>query len=183
MILLFLVFQCLFVTKEHGDTYRARCARVQADMKNLVTQIETYRLDYKCYPGSLQDLNFEYRPAGVVVPPRGDVSSGPSGQTQSNRAILDFFARLDEPDRAFGYWVKPDEGTDKTGGYFVWSRGPDTRFDFEPERLCHLLEQEGVQSARDYFSRNTYNPTNGFRSSGDLIKCGGIFSGKGICSW
>lgn len=179
-VILFLVFQGLFLTKEHGDTYRACCARVQADMKYLVTQIETYRIDYKYYPGSLQNLNFGIKQAGVS---QGAVSSGHSGETQPNRAILDFFAKPDEPDRAFGYWMKPDEGTDKTGGYFIWSRGPNTRSEFEPERLCQLLENEGVQSARDYFCRNTYDPTNGFQSSGDLIRCGGVFSGKGVSFW
>ncbi len=162
-VLLFLVFQGLFVAKDNGDTYRACCARVQADMKQLITQIEIYRIDRKQYPVSLNGLH--------------------SSTSQQNIAVLDLFAKRNETERGFRYWMQPDEGENRVGGYFIWSRGPDTQFDFEPERLCGILEKEGIQGAQAYFSRNEYNPTNGFKSPGDIITSGGYFNKKVINNW
>ncbi len=161
-----IVFILVFAPDTTGVLERQLGGRVSHNMRTLRFLVEDYRIQKNTYPLSLNDIDYD-REVSVF----GDdyVKFGPSSESKKEIATRDPFAKPDEEERVYRYWFQPSAVEGEADECFIWSRGPDTQFDIEPEILQNILENEGLKGTIRYLKQKEYDVTNGCRSSGDII--------------
>lgn len=151
---------------------KARVARVQSDIKALATAQEMYYLDNNSYPPESEDNIFSGRRARAesgllfLTSPIAYMSSIPRDPFQDTTEI-----RFNGEEAAYETGVaKRSSGNILKApniAYMIFSRGPD-------------LAEDGLYSAQPFTgvqrkggNGNTYNISNGIKSSGDIFWYGG----------
>lgn len=145
---------------------RAKVARVKSDIRSLAQAHEMYNLDNNTYPPESEDDIFAGRrarsEAGLLflTHPVSYISSLPHDPFQDSAAI-----RFDGNEAAYETGVAIR--SKKNVAYNIFSRGPD-------------MQENGLYSAQPFYGiqrnngyGNTYHPTNGLISNGDIYWYGG----------
>ncbi len=143
---------------EHAMRYRV--SRVRSDMRSLATAIESYKIDQSAYPPkralSIRDSNATSTNEQITIYSTVDRLTTPVAYI--NSISNDSFSP-NESD-PFGY-IKAENA------WLLYSRGPDKVFDLN---LIDGSEVWAEKSISDKVIINTYDPTNGYRSTGDIWK-------------
>jgi len=149
---------------------RSKVARALADKRTIVVGLESYRVDHSNYPHSLVYPSREE--LSPITTPIAYLTSVPP-EVFDPHDVLGF--KFDEPIYDYVRYVKgvPPDNTLYTGAqfatsplshYFLVSVGPDNHQE-------HLYIWNDIP---DYsFIANSYDPTNGSISKGDLYTIGG----------
>lgn len=171
---------------------RANVARVQADHKSLATSIQTYRLDYNTAPPSLlqggeQVYNFEalFRSLTTPLAYLTNIPSDPF----PHRSARELDSSIDYKDvvsgaSAYGYFRadRSGPGGQYDYGFHKWmvtSSGPDGLLQYfayypqdetEGKELCAVCN---IKTPAILLIAEVYDPSNGLRSSGEIIRWSG----------
>ncbi|MEN6625732.1 MAG: hypothetical protein ABFD69_05835 [Candidatus Sumerlaeia bacterium] len=159
----FHVSQTFFM--HHG---RSPVSRVQADMRSMQIAIESYYADHKAYPVSTTDPALRARwKSGSDMP--GFMKHRPQGPDDLTMPTAYLYSyptdpyRLYRDDRTYAYHNHQNKN------WILISPGPDCVFDIKPgdlpETMSKLIEGDSTMLAV-----NTYDPTNGSISHGDVYK-------------
>jgi hypothetical protein len=145
-IVLLYVFIILAVPYEVRDRWHFRPLSAELSMDvthnlgRLCGLIEIYNHDHNQYPSSLKDLDYSDGPTYFQQfwhPPASRWST-------ETLAVFDPFAPLQEKENVYQYWCASPDDQNKEGCYVVWSRGPDTRFDLDSQKLQSHFKAGGV---------------------------------------
>lgn len=167
---------------------RAKVSRAKADMRSVVTALETYRIDASAYPlgVSLDDPSVfvmfdEIEPVESLLPhtittPVSYMSITPRdpfpAKAEDDESPAHTFHYLDrrtaevrgEPDLLDDYFEAMYGAQSGAGGYWLFTVGPDLEHD------------EDVTGAEPQFAAALYDATNGTISNGDIF----YFQGRGF---
>lgn len=138
---------------------RAKISRVKADLKTISSGMELYRCDYNAYPYCNPEMDHSYL---------SDITGITTPIAYMQALPVDIFSSLDdnESNRYYryypsAYWKRLFPEIRLQGMmWIVMSNGPDQDID---------ITRENAQDAIDGDFWMVYNPTNGTRSSGDVI--------------
>jgi type II secretion system protein G len=140
---------------------RSRVSRVKSDLRSLATAWEAYHVDNNQYPPDVNDIingrQSEWGTYKKVTTPIAYITSVPF-DTFQDKAIL----KQVKTDPLFEYWGAPDNLTSsdwvRTGTrWLMISYGPDQDWD-----------TDGWAALQ--FTLFCYDPTNGTRSDGDIMR-------------
>jgi LigT-like phosphoesterase len=68
---------------------------------------------------------------------------------------------------SYGYYSVNEEDA---SGWVLWSAGPDGKYDLDIDIVKRYYNPSIEQFPEEFYSRFSYNPTNGTGSEGDLIR-------------
>lgn len=156
---------------------RAMVARVQSDLKTLENAQEMYRLEYNCYTNDYDQENNQWDELGwrSLTTPVAYMST----------ILVDPFILPQEAPRAAGA-----QFNDEYVPFYELGSGSDNYTHSLPVVHAFYIECVGPDGGDDGggpdgFPFNTgvnrYDPSNGLRSRGDIVKLGGAWSDG--CFW
>ncbi|HUT25635.1 MAG TPA: prepilin-type N-terminal cleavage/methylation domain-containing protein [Sumerlaeia bacterium] len=150
---------------------RSKVSRVKADMRSVAVGLEAYCVDFNSYPWSLYHSLFLAHLSQLTTPVA----------YLSSVDFEDPFMPLDTPDEvrclryfnyADTYWWIDDNDMYGKRAYCLHSYGPDRDSD-GGEHFAHRLYPGHPEWGEPQRYALLYDPTNGTRSSGDIIYLGG----------
>jgi prepilin-type N-terminal cleavage/methylation domain-containing protein len=156
---------------------RAKLAKVKGDYRTLITALEDYRIDYRAYPpiGGTFGNSFLGRLLPLTTPVAfvADLPRDPFGRnsetyggTEEQAPYPGDIYLYNTGAATFGAGVV-DPDSDLHDRYSLHSGGPDGVIDFP----YYAFSLNFIISQRHLVF--VYNPTNGTRSTGDIIRRGG----------
>lgn len=164
---------------------RCGASRTKSDLRSMATAIESYYVDYGRYPEST--TNTRQNAFGVTAVMRNksayniptlrvaDDEERPIVHLTSPVAYLSsFFVDVYAPDRrlTYAYWTQPirlEDGSVHSVGWIAWSPGPDKDYDLTAENIASAYDPT-KRVPNDNLLLQTYDPTNGSTSSGDIYR-------------
>ncbi|MCX7016375.1 MAG: hypothetical protein NTW86_28100 [Candidatus Sumerlaeota bacterium] len=149
---------------------RSKVSRTKADMRTMAVALESYYVDNNTYPTWTTD------PKKSLMPPQPDGKPVPSFAMANGARLmtlttpiayitsypLDVFAEGRR--QPFGYYAVPAKKNGPTG-WLLFSPGPDQKWDLNWEAYDPSVTQPSPEMIKD-----TYDPTNGTVSGGDIIR-------------
>ncbi len=140
---------------------RSQVARVRADMRTLATALEAYHIDYNTYPPSPSfEVIAQEKPGSIATQKALSALTTPIAYITS--IPLDPFNPVEGS--IFGYYAptleRDPELIKEAPPWTLWSMGPDS--------VSSIMSQEDLKSPR--ILKLTYDPTNGMKSSGDIVR-------------
>ena len=154
---------------------RARLSRVQADMRCISVSIQAYTIDNDVFPAwTVDPENSVYgrmaEPgASLAGQPTFRIKTGPDDPLKTITTPVAYQGALHWD--IFGpggrlpycYWSG-------AGNWLVWSAGPDLIYDLDVENVAKAFTPDNKPS--DFLKWNTYDPSNGTFSRGDVWSIG-----------
>lgn len=163
-----LALSMLAVPNFTGAQVKSKASRVKSDLRIMRTALESYFVDNNVYPafgtgsrsvnaGLLSHNDPEYKFPSFHIPTRsmGNLTTPVS---YINRLLVDQFAP--KPGMIYGYYYN------KSVGWILISAGPDRKYDIDPANDFYY---EGSDLS-PVFIEKIYDPTNGTKSSGDIVR-------------
>lgn len=144
---------------------RAKVSRAQADLRTIITGLESYAVDWSEYPPTpMETLVDREQRLSPITTPVAYLSALPSEIfTKGKRSTYAYWSPSLNDAMKFAtfttmYYYLTEERR-KRGRWVLFSRGPD--IDYE------IAIEEGGEGVMMY-----YDPTNGTASSGDIMRFG-----------
>ncbi len=164
---------------------RAKVARVRSDLRSLALAIDSYRLDQNAYPEPLNNrrvLNTANHIANVVelTTPVSYISSVDMEDPFIPRRFWNNQQHAIHPTYVYVYyrgdWGKvwgtstySVELTQLPNGFGLTSQGPDD----QDSGGVHWPLRASIQNDINLANNTLYNPSNGLKSAGDIVRFGG----------
>ena len=140
---------------------RSKLSRCKADMRSIVTAVESYAVDNNRYPPASTVSNWYYG-YWVISTPIAYISSVPP----------DIFKITNRPGNPYGvqydFATLPEGYTGTPAAYFRGWANPVNPF-FEREGMKWELSSPGCNLVYDYYDYTPYDATNGTISRGDIM--------------
>ena len=179
---------------------RSKVSRVKADIRTLVTAIESYHVDNNAFPppsdatgapirpGRVTEW-FETRmPTGLTTPVAymtgipSDVFAAAAGELPLlHYTTRDYVIRIEGDDHEFRELAEAMLGTHRLIEYYILSHGPDLDHDFAALGHHHEADGDDGHDEDDHGHGHDhdhdphpalYDPTNGTVSNGDIVYFG-----------
>lgn len=165
IILIILTLVTLSIPPLLSARTRAEVARAQQDIQVLASAVEWYYMDHKKYPESTKPTALsnpqENLQKGLfrLLDPIRYIDRLPEDRFQDN--MVDQTGLLYE----FGSGGNPSATGKRIEAWILVSRGPD-----------HVVDSRHIDTFPMGTVAQEYSPTNGLKSSGDMIRYGGSYN-------
>jgi len=140
-----------------GSKSEPSIPRIKSDMRIMAYGFEAYSVDHGVYPSDIYSLTTPFAYIKGLFP-----DPYKSRKRGAKEDIL------------YNYLSWKDPG-DNHCGYIIWAMGPDMKYDLNEGIIRDILKNPNRDSENPVhlFYPYFYNPVNGIKSRGDIIRIGG----------
>ena len=174
---------------------RSKVSRMKSDMRSVATALESYAVDSNSYPPG---FGFNLQPGGygvfAVTTPIAYLSNGKAkdvfDRAPANTAAgymlydaLDTNGAIIQASSSCSSCMSGavNTGSDKSVGWWLGSRGPDTKSGFAAVGATGEFEAnmwDRLYTGGSVLNEVNYDPTNGTVSAGNIMRVGGQVKGS-----
>jgi predicted nucleic acid-binding Zn ribbon protein len=178
VVLVILVFAGIFSFPNFMDeSRRSPISRAKNDLRSISTALESYYVDYNCYPISSSNLSQNlYACYGSESPMSSQPTFGLLSSGFSNLTTpIAFMSALPYDPFAPVLHAPYCYYTDRASkGWILWSAGPDMKYNLTSRNIGGIYNPGNPNMVSDAALLSlTFDPTNGSTSRGDIWRISG----------